>query len=110
MVKNPEERLVEIFVHGWRNRTNHPTISCAMTHYISNLIGLIRIPKLVPCLFIKISHDLLVLGAVARHDITIRVNEEGVESHVTRKKSVLSKNVVNQAVIKIGTEPFFWGV
>ena len=54
--------------------------------------------------------DLFILGAVARHDITIRVDEEGIEAHIARQQTLLAVDVIDQAVVKVCTEPLFRAV
>ncbi len=47
---------------------------------------------------------------IARHDIAIRVNEEGIKAHVARQQTLLAVDVVDQAVIKVCTEPLLRAV
>ena len=50
-------------------------------------------------------HDLFVLSTIARHNIAIRINEEGIKTHIARKQTLLTIDVVDQAVVKVSTEP-----
>lgn len=76
-----------------------------MANVSANILGRLRIPELVPGLHVEIAHDLLILGAVAGHDVTIRVDEERVESHVTRQKTRLAVDVVDETMVEVSTEP-----
>lgn len=63
------------------------------------------VPQLVPGLLIKVAHDLLILGAVAGHHVTVGVDEERVERHVARQQAGLAIDVVDETVVEIGAEP-----
>ncbi len=51
----------------------------------------------------------LSFGAIAGHDIAIRIDEEGVKTHVARKQTLLTVDIVDQTVVKVCTEPLFPG-
>ena len=105
VLKHPPCGLPDVLVHGRRGRANHPTVAVAMTHVGADPLRCIGVPELVPGLHVEIAHDLLILGAVAGHDVTIRVDEKRVESHVTRQKTRLAVDVVDEAVVEVGAEP-----
>ena len=46
-----------------------------------------------------------ILGTIARHNIAIRINEEGIKAHVARQQTLLAVDVVDQAVVEVSTEP-----
>lgn len=84
VLKHPPCGLPDVLVHGRRGRADHPTVAVAMTHVGADPLRCIGVPELVPGLHVEIAHDLLILGAVAGHDVSIRIDEEGVERHIAR--------------------------
>ena len=84
MFKHPPSRFPDVLMHGRRGRANHPATAIAMANMRTDLLGRLRIPELIPSLLVEVAHDLLILGAVARHDVTVWIDEERVERHVTR--------------------------
>lgn len=42
--------------------------------------------------------DFFVLGAITRHYIAIRIDEEGIKTHITRQQTLLTIDVVDQAI------------
>ena len=108
--QNPCGRLPDILVHSRADRTDHPAVTVAATNLCTNLLGLRAIPQLVPSLIVQVAHDFLILGTIARHDIAIRVDEEGVEAHVARQQTLLAVDVVDQAVVKVSAEPLLRAV
>ena len=105
MSKYPPSWFPDIFVHCRRNRSNHPAISVTMAYFFSNSFCFWTVPKFVPALCIQITHYFLILSSVTRHNITVWINKEGVKTHITRKESLLSIDVVNQAMVEVSTEP-----
>ena len=105
MYQNPSSRLPDVLVHSRRNRTNHPAVTVAAANLSTNLLGLRAVPQLVPGLIVQVSHDFLILGTIARHNIAIRVDEEGIKAHVARQQTLLTIDVVDQTVVKVCTEP-----
>ena len=103
--KNPGGRLPDVLVHGGRDGADHPAVAVAVAHLRTDPLGLRAVPKLIPTLLVEVAHDLLVFGAVARHDVTIRVNEERIECHVAWKQTLLSVDVIDKSVVEVGTEP-----
>ena len=73
-------------------------------------VGLIAVPQGIPIRILEVSHNLLVLGAVAGHHIPVGVDEEGVHAHIAGQKPGLSVDVVDEAVVEIGPEPLFGAV
>lgn len=105
VLKHPPCGLPDVLVHGRRGRADHPTVAVAMTHVGADPLRCIGVPKLVPGLHVEVAHDLLILGAVAGHDVTIRVDEKRVESHVARQKTRLAVDVVDETMVEVSTEP-----
>ena len=97
-------------MHSRRNTTNHPAVTVTAANLRTNLLCLRAVPQLVPSLVIQIAHDLFVLRTIARHDIAIRVDEEGIKAHVARQQTLLPVDIVDETVVEIGTEPLFWAV
>ena len=85
--QNPGSRLPDVLMHRRRNTTNHPTVTITATNLCTNLLGLRAVPQLIPSLIVQVAHNLFVLGAIARHNIAIRVDEEGIEAHVARQQN-----------------------
>lgn len=76
-----------------------------MANVSANILRRLGVPQLVPGLLIKVAHDLLILGAVAGHHVTVGVDEERVERHVARQQAGLAIDVVDETVVEIGAEP-----
>ena len=93
-------------MHGRRGRADHPTAAVTMTHVGADPLRCIGVPELVPGLHVEIAHDLFILGAVARHDIAVGIDEERVKRHVTRQQTGLAIDVINKAVVEVGAKPF----
>lgn len=110
VLEHPPARLPDVLVHGRAHRADHPAVAVAVTDLRANLLGLIGVPQLVPGLLVEVAHDLLVLGAVAGHDVAVGVDEEGVERHVARQQARLAVDVVDEAVVEVGTEPLLGAV
>ena len=108
--QNPGSRLPDVLVHSRTYASNHPAVTVTATNLCTNLLCFRAVPQLIPGLIIQVAHDFLILGTIARHDIAIRVNEEGIKAHVARQQTLLTINVVDQAVVKVGTEPFLRAV
>lgn len=104
--EHPPCGLPDVLVHGRRGRADHPTAAVAMTHVGADPLRCIGVPELVPGLHVEIAHDLLILGAVARHDIAVGIDEERVKRHVTRQQTGLAIDVINKAVVEVGAKPF----
>ena len=92
-------------MHRRRHTTNHPAVTVAAANLCTNLLGFRAVPQLIPGLIVQVAHDFLILGTIARHNIAIRIDEEGIEAHVTRQQALLAVDVVDQTVVKICTEP-----
>ena len=108
--QNPSSRLPDVLMHRRADRADHPAVTVAAANLLADLFGLRTVPQFVPALRIKVAHNFFILGAIARHDISVRVNEEGIEAHVTRQQALLAVDVVDQAVVKVCTEPFLRAV
>ena len=108
--EHPAGGLPDVLVHRRRDGSDHPAVTVAVAHLGADGIGLLRIPELIPALLVEVSHDLFVLGAVAGHDIAIRVDEERVEGHVAGKQARLAVDVVDEAVVEVGAEPLLGAV
>ena len=108
--QNPSSRLPDVLVHSRADRTDHPAITVAATNLCANLLSFRAVPQLIPSLVVQVAHDLFVLGAIARHNIAIRIDEEGIKTHVARQQTLLAVDVVDQAVIKVCTEPLLRAV
>lgn len=106
VLEHPPAGLPDVLVHGRAHRTDHPAVAVAVADLRANLLRLIGVPELVPRLLVEVAHDLLVLGAVAGHDVAIGIDEEGVERHVTGQQARLAVDVVNEPVVEVGAEPF----
>ena len=85
VLENPPAGLPDVLVHGRAYRADHPAVAVAVADLRADLLGLVGVPELIPGLLVEVAHDLLVLGAVAGHNIAVGVDEEGVERHVTGK-------------------------
>ena len=108
--QNPGSRLPDVLVHRRTYAADHPAVTVAATNLCTNLLGLRAVPQLVPSLIVQVAHDFFILGTIARHNIAIRIDEEGVETHVARQQTLLTVDVVDQAVIKVCTEPLLRAV
>lgn len=105
VLEHPPAGLPDVLVHGRAHRADHPAVAVTVADLRADLLGLVGVPKLVPRLLVEVAHDLLVLGAVARHDIAVGVDEEGVERHVAGQQTRLAVDVVDEAVVEVGAEP-----
>ena len=110
MPEHPEKRLQDVLVHRRGDRTDHPAVAVAGADLLPYRLRLRAVPEFVPLLPVEVTHNLLILRAVARHDIAVRVDEEGVETHVARQQALLTIDVVNQTVVEVGAEPFLRAV
>ena len=110
MNQNPSSWLPNILMHRWRNTTNHPAVTVAATNLCTNFLGFGAVPQLIPGLIVQVAHDFFILGTIARHNIAIRIDKEGIEAHVTRQQALLAVDVVDQTVVKICTEPLLRAV
>lgn len=110
VLEHPPAGLPDVLVHGRANRADHPAVAVAMADLRADLLGLLGVPELVPGLLVEVAHDLLVLGAVAGHDVAVGVDEEGVERHVAGQQARLAIDVVDEAVVKVGAEPLLGAV
>lgn len=105
VLEHPPAGLPDVLVHGRAHRADHPAVAVAVAHLRADLLGLVGVPELVPGLLVEVAHDLLVLGAVAGHDVAVGVDEEGVERHVAGQQARLAVDVVDEAVVEVGAEP-----
>ena len=108
--QNPSRRLPDVLVHSRTYTANHPAVTVAATNLCTNLLCLRAVPQFIPSLIVQVAHDFLILGTIARHNIAIRIDEEGIEAHVTRQQALLAVDVVDQTVIKVSTEPLLRAV
>ena len=106
MPKNPKSGNPDIFVHGRGNGTDHPAVSVTFSRTLPYPARLIGIPQLVPALFPQIPHDRLFLHAVAGDHITEGIYEKGISRHIAGQKPLVAIDIINQAMVKIGAEPF----
>ena len=93
--QNPSSRLPDVLVHRRTYAADHPTVTVAATNLCTNLLGLRAVPQLVPSLIVQVAHDFFILGTIARHNIAIRVNEEGIKTHIARQQTLLAIDVVD---------------
>ena len=105
--QNPGRRFPDVLVHCRRNTADHPAITVTATNLCTNLLCFRAVPQLIPSLIVQVAHNFLILGAIARHNIAIRIDEEGVKTHVARKQTLLTVDIVDQTVVKVCTEPLF---
>lgn len=110
VLEHPPAGLPDVLVHGRAHRADHPAVAVAVADLRADLLGLAGVPQLVPGLLVEVAHDLLVLGAVARHDVAVGVDEKGVERHVAGQQARLSVDVVDEAVVEVGAEPLLGAV
>lgn len=110
MPEHPEERLQNVLVHRRGDRTDHPAVAVAGADLLPYRFRLRAVPEFVPFLPIEVAHDLFVFRAVARHDIAVGVDEEGVETHVAREQTLLPVNIVDESVVEVGAEPLLRAV
>lgn len=82
VLEHPPAGLPDVLVHGRAHRADHPAVAVAVADLRADPLGLVGVPQLVPGLLVEVAHYLLVLGAVAGHDVAVGVDEEGVERHV----------------------------
>lgn len=110
VLEYPPAGLPDVLVHGRAHRADHPAVAVAVADLRADLLGLVGVPELVPGLLVEVAHDLLVLGAVAGHDVAVGIDEEGVERHVARQQARLAVDVVDEAVVEVGAEPLLGAV
>lgn len=110
VLEHPPAGLPDVLVHGRAHRADHPAVAVAVADLRADPLGLVGVPEIVPKLLVEVAHDLLVLGAVAGHDVAVGVDEEGVKRHVAGQQTRLAVDVVNQAVVEVGAEPLLWAV
>ena len=110
VLEHPPAGLPDVLVHGRAHRADHPAVAVAVADLRADPLGLVGVPQLVPGLLVEVAHDLLVLGAVAGHDVAVGVDEEGVESHVARQQARLAVDVVDEAVVEVGAEPLLGAI
>lgn len=110
VLEYPPAGLPDVLVHGRAHRADHPAVAVAVADLRADLLSLVGVPELVPGLLVEVAHDLLVLGAVAGHDVAVGVDEEGVERHVARQQARLAVDVVDEAVVEVGAEPLLGAV
>lgn len=110
VLEYPPAGLPDVLVHGRAHRADHPAVAVAVADLRANLLSLVGVPELVPGLLVEVAHDLLVLGAVAGHDVAVGVDEEGVERHVAGQQARLAVDVVDEAVVEVGAEPLLGAV
>ena len=110
VLEYPPAGLPDVLVHGRAHRADHPAVAVAVADLRANLLSLVGVPELVPGLLVEVAHNLLVLGAVAGHDVAVGIDEEGVERHVTRQQARLAVDVVYEAVVEVGAEPLLGAV
>ena len=99
VLEHPPAGLPDVLVHGRAHRADHPAVAVAMADLRADPLRLVGVPELVPRLVIEIAHDLLVLGAVAGHDVAVGIDKEGVERHVAGQQARLAVDVVEEAGI-----------
>ena len=110
VLEYPPAGLPDVLVHGRAHRADHPAVAVAVADLRADLLGLVGVPELVPGLLVEVAHYLLVLGAVAGHDVAVGVDEEGVKRHVAGQQARLAVDVVDQAVVEVGAEPLLGAV
>lgn len=110
VLEYPPSGLPDVLVHGRAHRADHPAVAVAVADLRANLLSLVGVPELVPGLLVEVAHDLLVLSAVAGHDVAVGIDEEGVERHVARQQARLAEDVVDEAVVEVGAEPLLGAV
>lgn len=110
VLEYPPSGLPDVLVHGRAHRADHPAVAVTVADLRADLLGLVRVPELIPGLLVEVAHDLLVLGAVAGHDVAVGVDEEGIERHVARQQARLAIDVVDEAVVEVGAEPLLRAV
>lgn len=110
VLEHPPTGLPDVLVHGRAHRADHPAVAVAVADLRADPLGLVGVPELVPGLLVEVAHDLLVLGAVAGHDVAVGVDEEGVERHVAGQQARLAVDVVDEAVVEVGAEPLLGAV
>lgn len=110
VLEHPPAGLPDVLVHGRAHRADHPAVAVAVADLRADPLGLVGVPEIVPKLLVEVAHDLLVLGAVAGHDVAVGVDEEGVKRHVAGQQTRLAVDVVNQAVVEVGAEPLLRAV
>ena len=110
VLEHPPAGLPDVLVHGGAHRADHPAVAVAMADLRADPLRLVGVPELVPRLVIEVAHDLLVLGAVAGHDVAVGIDKEGVERHVAGQQARLAVDVVDEAVVEVGAEPLLRAV
>lgn len=108
--EHPPAGLPDVLVHGRAHRADHPAVAVAVADLSADPLGLVGVPELIPGLLVEVAHDLLVLCAVAGHDVAVGVDEEGVERHVAGQQARLAVDVVDEAVVEVGAEPLLGAV
>lgn len=106
VAENPPERHPDVFMHRRAHRSDHPALAVAAAHFSAHGFCIGAVPKLIPGLGIKVTHHLLVTRAVAGHHVAVGIDEKGIETHITGKQPLLTVDVIDQPVVKVGAEPF----
>ena len=105
MTEDPPGGNPDIFLHGGGYGADHPAFPAAVLHPLADGVGLRAVPQGVPVGFLQVAHDLFALCAVAGHHIAVGVNKEGIHAHVTGQQTLLTVDIVDEAVVKVGPEP-----
>ena len=105
MLSYPQGRCLDVFVHSRSHRTNHPAVTVAMSYLLAYLLCLRRIPQFIPSLAIQVTHHLLILSTITWHHVTIRVDKESIETHITRQQTLLTIDIVDKTMVEVSTEP-----
>ena len=105
MADDPPGRLPDILMYRGRHGADHPAIPIAAAHLFAHALRLGTVPEFLPRLRVQVPHDLLILRPVARHHITVGIDEEGVKAHVAGQKTLLSVDIIDETVIEVRAEP-----
>lgn len=110
VLEHPPAWLPNVLVHGRAHRADHPAVAVTVANLNSNLLSLVGVPELIPRLLVEVTHDLLVLGTVTRHNVAVGIDEEGIKRHVARQQTRLTVDIVDQAVVEVSAEPLLRAV
>ena len=103
--------MANIFLHDRGCRPDHPTVLRAFTNQLTDFLRLFAFPYFLERLHTTdISHALLpklLLQAIARIDIAIRIHKEINQPCLAWKHTTVSFNVINQTIIEESSEPCF---
>ncbi len=106
VLHDPAQRHVYVLLDDRHRIADHPALLGAGFYRVPDPLRFRTVPNLREWLISDIPHGHLFVHTVAGEHVTRGIDKTGLAPHLALKKALVSLDVVHQAIVEVGPEPF----